>query len=208
MFSKDSQKHIEETKLQVVLRAASDYQSLTPVDALLKIETSYMTSLKEPHIPVRLPVNGTIKQEPSYELSMPADNLQQGVETFPPDMRIKTMELITNNVIIVEDSRSFQVMDNTESTPVKNEVFYHEDNAEPKLVKYVDEGKLKLEHDIKELRSKVTAMDIKLAEAHDNFNKLREETKNILHDKATLEQELVMLRTRNVVRKFPACFLL
>ncbi|KAI8019148.1 hypothetical protein LOK49_LG04G01763 [Camellia lanceoleosa] len=59
MYAKDSGKHIEESKLKVILTSPS-------------------------HSPVLLPTNGVKKQEPSYATSVQKDKLLSGVENLSP----------------------------------------------------------------------------------------------------------------------------
>ncbi|KAL6970328.1 hypothetical protein U1Q18_030026 [Sarracenia purpurea var. burkii] len=59
MFVKDGGKHIEETKLRVVL-------------------------ISPPHSPVLLPVNGVMKQEPFYETPIQKDKMLSGMENLHP----------------------------------------------------------------------------------------------------------------------------
>ncbi|EPS60297.1 hypothetical protein M569_14506, partial [Genlisea aurea] len=67
MFSRESRKYVEETKLRVVLTSAPNSPAVAPADGVL------------------LPVNGVMKQEPSYETSKLDDKLQNGVENHPPE---------------------------------------------------------------------------------------------------------------------------
>lgn len=201
MFSKDSQKHIEETKLRVALTTEPNPPKPS-ADVILEQQNS---SPKRPHSPVLPPVNGVIKQEPSYEKSIPKYILQNGDENFPPNKVIKQMEA-TNSM---EEFRSPKVMDNT---PVlaKIEEVHGDKNEEPKQVKDVEEAKLKLTLDIEELRSKITTMDTKLVEAQHTINKLTEERSSVIHEKETLKRELVMARATRGGRKvqvgFPPLF--
>ncbi|KAG8370056.1 hypothetical protein BUALT_Bualt14G0077900 [Buddleja alternifolia] len=202
MFSKDSQKYIDETKLRVALTIAPNSPVKTPVDEVLNQEASFENMPpNEPHSPVLLPVKGVVKQEPFYENPVPKDNgvesfpppglvrnqngvenfpppdlvrNQNGVENFPPpDLLMKKVEEI-KNVKNVEESRSLKVTDNSKPVSAKDVEFYPDKDDETKQVKDVEEVKLKLTQ-IEELRSKISAMDSKLVEAEYTIKKLKEE---------------------------------
>ncbi|KAL0414644.1 UNVERIFIED_CONTAM: Vesicle-associated protein 2-2 [Sesamum radiatum] len=191
MFAKESQKYIEETKLRVVLTSAPS--SPAKPDIAFKQESYENLVPKGPQSPVLLPVNGVIKQEPSYETSMPKDKLQNGVENFPPpDMLTKKAEPI-NNVNIMEESRSLKVMESLNSVPAKDEEFYPDKHEESKQLEDAGDADLKLTKNIEELRSQISALNSKLVEAENTIEKLKEETSNTIREKETLKQELLSM---------------
>ncbi|KAL0457322.1 UNVERIFIED_CONTAM: Vesicle-associated protein 1-1 [Sesamum latifolium] len=188
MFAKESQKYIEETKLRVVLTSAPS--SPAKPDIAFKQESYENLVPKGPQSPVLLPVNGVIKQEPSYETSMPKDKLQNGVENFPPpDMLTEKAEPI-NNVNNLEEYRSLKVMESLKSVPAKDEEFYPDKHEESKQLEDAGDAELKLTENIEELRSKISALNSKLVEAENTIEKLKEETSNTIREKETIKQEL------------------
>ncbi|XP_051127844.1 vesicle-associated protein 2-2 [Andrographis paniculata] len=197
MFSKDSQKHIEETKLRVALTTTPKPPAEPPADVILEQEKETSLPKLPPHSSVLLPVNGVTSPESSNEMSTP----KEGVENLPPHQALKQMGRTTDNVSNIEiESRSPKVMDNT-SLPGKDEKMKQQ-------VKDVEEAKLKLTLDIEELRSKITTMDAKLVEAQGTINKLKEEKSSIIREKYSLERDLAMSRTdaRKVQVGFPPLF--
>ncbi|KAL3648892.1 hypothetical protein CASFOL_005295 [Castilleja foliolosa] len=206
MFVKDNSKHIEEVKLRVALASVPSSPENPLADLVSKQEPMYESSSpKEVHSPILLPVNGVSKQEPSYETTILKDKLHSGVENFPPDdVLIKKVEPITS-VKNMEESRSVKVVDDVKTVPAKNDKFYP-DKDEMKSVKDVDETNLKPMQHIKELISKISAMDSKLVEAKYTIEKLKEEKSSTIREKETLKQELAMSRTQMGVRIVRAGF--
>ncbi|XP_011090861.1 vesicle-associated protein 2-2 [Sesamum indicum] len=207
MFAKESQKYIEETKLRVVLTSAPS--SPAKPDIAFKQESYENLVPKGPQSPVLLPVNEVIKQEPSYETSMPKDKLQNGVENFPPDMLTKKAEPI-NNVNNMEEYRSLKVMESLKSVPAKDEEFYPDKHEESKQLEDAGDAELKPSKDIEELRAKISALNSKLVEAENTIEKLKEESSNTMREKETLKQELAILKRKSGPRKvqvgFPPLF--
>ncbi|XP_042010883.1 vesicle-associated protein 2-2-like [Salvia splendens] len=230
MFAKQTQKYIEETKLRVVLTSApsspekqkatvlsqqepsneffmpKDHYSpdFMPVNGVAKQESHYEPPIpKEDHSPVLLPVKGINKQEPQYEPPIPKDTLQNVVaDSLLPDLPqtkpVKAVDFVKN----MEDSRTVKVMDSEKPIPAKD------DNS--KQVEDLEEVKLKLTEEIKELRSTISAMDSKLIEAEYTIEKLKVEKSNTIREKETLKQDLAMSNPKSVVRKvqvgFPPLF--
>ncbi|KAL7144554.1 hypothetical protein ABFS83_07G020100 [Erythranthe nasuta] len=131
MFSKGSQKYIEETKLRVILTSAPSSPEKPLADVVLNQEVCDEYPVpKEPHAPVLLPVHEVIKQEPSFETFMPKDKLKNGVEYFSrPDMLLEKVEAI-QNVKKMEEPRSLKVVENVKPVPAKDEEFYLQNKEE------------------------------------------------------------------------------
>lgn len=200
MFTKNSQKYIEETKLRVVLATAPNSPAKPFADVVLKQEIpAYETvSPKECSSPVLVPVNGFgSKQEQSNEMLRPKDNLQNGIENPPPtDTLNKEVEAL-KNVKSNEESRPLDVMDGLKHVPVKNEVLTPEKDKESKRTKDVEVAEMKLTREVEELRSKICAMDAELVEAQHSIEKLSKEKSIAIHERETVKQQLAMLRTKS-----------
>ncbi|XP_075506709.1 vesicle-associated protein 2-2-like isoform X2 [Primulina tabacum] len=211
MFAKDSEHHIEETKIRVVLTSAPNSPGKLPVHGILKQEESHESFLpEEPHSPVLLPVNGISKQEPYTDQSVQVAKLQSGVENFPPpNMSIKKGDAtkIVNNL---EESISPKIKDSVKSVPAKSDEFYPDKNDESKQAKDVEAMEFKLTTNIKELQSKISSLDSKLVEAESTIMKLKGEKINTICETETLRQELATSRGKSGGRKvqvgFPPLF--
>ncbi|KAI8010475.1 Vesicle-associated protein 2-2 [Camellia lanceoleosa] len=127
MYVKDIGKHIEESKLKVILTSPS-------------------------HLPVLLPTNGVMKQEPSYGTSVQKGKLPSGVENLPPHVIAKD----------VEDVKSAPVMELLR--PCKDVELSPSKDVEPRLFMDVEDPKLKLGKHIEELKSKLNVLESKLSE--------------------------------------------
>ncbi|PIN14377.1 VAMP-associated protein involved in inositol metabolism [Handroanthus impetiginosus] len=212
MFVRDGEKYIEETKLRVLLISPPNSPVMQQAHGFSKQEASHETpSPKEHHSP-GLPANGLIKQEPSYEAQapIPEEKMQSRVvHHTPPDMLITKMEAI-ESVKNTDDSRSLKAMDNMMSFPTKLAEFFQNKDDESEGVKDVEESKLKLAKEIEDLKSKISAMNSKLAEAEYTILKLNEEKTSTIREKEKLKQDLVMLRRNGGSRKvrigFPPLF--
>ncbi|XP_051127212.1 vesicle-associated protein 2-2-like isoform X2 [Andrographis paniculata] len=205
MFAKDTHKYMEETKLRVVLATAPNSPAKPSSDVVLKQEaSSYETvSPNGLHSPVLTPVNGFSKQGQSDEISNPKDEIENGVENnLPTDLVTNKVEAVKTEKITPE-SRSFKfnivddMMSVSEKYPVKQEVFVPEKDEDSKKTKDSEEIGFKLTQEIEELRSKISSMGTKLAEAQKMIEKLNKEKSIATHEKETVMQQLAMLKTRS-----------
>lgn len=174
MYAKDSGKHIEESKLKVILTSPS-------------------------HLPVLLPTNGVMKQEPSYGTSVQKDKLLSGVENLPPHVIAKD----------VEDVKSAPVMES--SRPCKDVELSPSKDVKPRPFMDVEDPKLKLGKDIEELKSKLNVLESKLSEADLTISRLTEQRATNIQERETVKQELAMLRksgVKTVKVGFPFLFVL
>ncbi|XP_059632665.1 vesicle-associated protein 2-2-like [Cornus florida] len=195
MFTKESGKYVEESKLRVIL-------------------------VSPPHSPVLLPINGVLKQEPSHETSMQKEKLLSGVENLPPtematrdaeDFKIATdMDELRPTKDM--ELRPTKVIEEPELRAVKDMEPIHAKNVEPRPVEDAEGTKLNLINDIEELKLKVNGLNSKLIEAQFTITKLKEEKSTTIQENESLKQELaIMLRRKPVgVRRvevgFPLLF--
>ncbi|XP_058758619.1 vesicle-associated protein 2-2-like isoform X2 [Vicia villosa] len=174
MFVKDSGKYIEEKKLKVVL-------------------------ISPPSSPVLLPVNGDVKQDPSYQINALKDRVISGIENVPPpplraSVEVKGLE---------------PVMDMGENKTDGNNDVRHAENESDMKPTIADDVQLNLAKGCEELKSRLCLMDTKLREAEVAVMKLNEEKRTYNKEKDMLKKELEALKRRSntkVQQGFPLLF--
>lgn len=128
MFSKDSGKFIEEKKLRVVL-------------------------ISPPSSPVLLPVNGDVKQDPSFdEINLQKDRVPTGVENMPPSLKVSPE---VKGFEPAQDTRDDRTYEDTVTRYTENVGDMKSENGDVQL---------NLAEDSEELKSKLNIMDSKLRE--------------------------------------------
>ncbi|GMP56736.1 hypothetical protein CsSME_00021111 [Camellia sinensis var. sinensis] len=120
MYAKDSGKHIEESKLKVILTSPS-------------------------HLPVLLLTNGVMKQEPSYGTSVQKDKLPSGVENLPPHVMYiaKDVEDV-KSAPVMELLRPCKDVELSPSKDVEPRLFMDVEDPKLKLGKDIEQLKSKL----------------------------------------------------------------
>ncbi|GMP56737.1 hypothetical protein CsSME_00021111 [Camellia sinensis var. sinensis] len=118
MYAKDSGKHIEESKLKVILTSPS-------------------------HLPVLLLTNGVMKQEPSYGTSVQKDKLPSGVENLPPHVIAKDVEDV-KSAPVMELLRPCKDVELSPSKDVEPRLFMDVEDPKLKLGKDIEQLKSKL----------------------------------------------------------------
>ncbi|XP_057484850.1 vesicle-associated protein 2-2-like isoform X2 [Actinidia eriantha] len=134
MFAKDSGKHIEESKLKVVL-------------------------VSPPHSPILLPVSGVVKQEPFYGIPVQKNKPLGRVENLPPPMVLSKNVEDVKSAPFMEELRPGNDVDlglskDTKPRPVKDM-----EDTKLKLGKDIEAAKSKL----KMLESKLAEADFTIA---------------------------------------------
>lgn len=201
LFAKDSGKHLEEYKLRVVLVSPS-------------------------HSPVLLPINGVLKNEPSYESSTQKDILVRGAGNLPPPSAlVKDVEDV-NNAMFMEGTRPTMIVDEDKGSSVHSAMLMEgtrpamvveEDkglspakDVEQRPVQDVERIMLALSKEAEDLKLKMNVLDSKLIEAEVAISKLKEEKSITIQEKETLKQELASLSRNSSVRRvqkgFPFLF--
>ncbi|CAJ1941104.1 unnamed protein product [Sphenostylis stenocarpa] len=173
MFAKDSGKFIEEKKLRVVL--------ISPTSS-----------------PVLLPVNGYMKQDPSYEIDAQKDRVPSGVENIPP---LRTVSEEVKGLEPIQHEKE----DRAEGDIVPRQT---ENVVDTKPAK--DDVQMNLVNESEELKSKLSTMDSKLREAALTITNLNEERRRNMEEKDLLKKELEVLKralnTKGTQGGFPFLF--
>lgn len=190
MFSKDSGRHVEESKLRVFL--------VTP-------------SLS----PEMSPINGTPKQVDEHMDSKTVSNEDlkpvNSAEVEPiQDVKIKPIKNVTFEPMKVVDS---SVAKDVESELTKAIEPITRKNDEAKVIEprmSMGEEDKKLFKDVEEMKSKLHELESKLSKAEVTISKLTEERRLAIQDRESLQQEMAFLRRRKVERRvqdgFPLLF--
>ncbi|KAJ7955036.1 Vesicle-associated protein 2-2-like [Quillaja saponaria] len=211
MFSKDSGKHVEEKKLRVLL-------------------------ISPPSSPVLVPVNGEVKQDPCNETQLQKDRVLSGVENMPPPFRVaedlngqgtakdlnelervKDLDKMGTTKDLDELGTAKDVVsrpaENVEDLQAEKVEDMKTENVEDMKTEIVEDMKptrddvqLNLAKDSEELKSKLSAMDLKLKEAELTIKKLTEERSMRTQEKDMLKYDLEVMKRKSNVRRVQVGF--
>ncbi|XP_056857712.1 vesicle-associated protein 2-2-like isoform X2 [Raphanus sativus] len=230
MFSKAEGRHVEENKLRVTLVMPSDSPELSPIKGTLKQEAVFEDSILKDRL------HGQSETlPPQYEREIVKDPRMVGDDELKPP-RKGVMEFTENDIKATkDDERGIKPTHNLDAhtnmamdlsgdqgfANSANSVTYPE---EPKMhrdrdvlqlqktdaqnIRALDE--YKLVKDIEEMKLKVNALESKLKQADSTISKLMEERSISSQNRESLQQELVELRTKKIVKEvhigFPLLF--
>lgn len=159
MFAKDDHKYIQENKLKVILSGP-------------------------PHSPVLSPINGTLKQVPSFEDSLLKDRVLSRLDIFPQHHTVD------------DDVEEFEKV-NCNDLNLPEEV-------DLKQVKDVEELKFIKDTDIKdtgEMKTKLNELEAKLGKAEVTISNLAEERRLAIKERELLLQELEVSRSKGDTKR-------
>ncbi|CAL5198822.1 unnamed protein product [Lathyrus oleraceus] len=154
--------------------------------------------ISPPSSPVLLPVNGDMKQDPSYQINVLKDRVISGIENIPPPLKtsaeVKGLE---------------PVLDTGEEKSNEDNVPRHAENEGDMKPAIDDDVQLNLAKGCEELKSRLCLMDSKLREAEVAMMKLNEEKHTYNKEKDMLKKELEALKKKSNVKVqagFPLLF--
>ncbi|KAI5415863.1 vesicle-associated protein 1-1 isoform X1 [Lathyrus oleraceus] len=166
--------------------------------------------ISPPSSPVLLPVNGDMKQDPSYQINVLKDRVISGIENIPPPLKtsaeVKGLE---------------PVLDTGEEKSNEDNVPRHAENEGDMKPAIDDDVQLNLAKGCEELKSRLCLMDSKLREVRASefrlsimnaevaMMKLNEEKHTYNKEKDMLKKELEALKKKSNVKVqagFPLLF--
>lgn len=190
MFSKEGERHIEESKLRVFL-----------VNPPLSLEIS--------------PINGTQKQVDEHMESKTVNNedlkpvKSAEIETIQ-DVKVEPIKNVNFEPNMVADSSVVKVVESELTKDIESITRKHEaaNVIEPRIP--LGEEEQKLFKDIEEMKSKLHELESKQSKAEVTISKMTEERRLAIQDRESLQQEMAFLRKRKVERRvqdgFPLLF--
>ncbi|GAB4855471.1 hypothetical protein Ancab_024087 [Ancistrocladus abbreviatus] len=207
MFSKEDEKHVDERKLKVIL-------------------------VSPPHSPELSPINGTLRQMSTTESSIVRDKLLSQEERLNSchmvDEHQEESKTVSNEYLKPVKDREFEPIKDVVMEPMKTEgSVMMKDMAYnlPKDVETVavlnekvkgikemhseivkDAEQLKLVRDVDEMKAKLRELEANLSKAEVTISKLTEQRRLTIQETEILQQELALLRTKNVERRIQVGF--